>query len=82
MHSATETDTVMKILFLEWKSFGNEDMIAAFDELGHTVKACPFSNREGRESAQVEAGLVAEIRSFSPAYVFSFTYFPIVSLAC
>lgn len=82
MHSATETGTIMKILFLEWKSFGNEDMIAAFEELGHTVKTCPFSNREVRENAQVEAGLVAEIRSFSPDFVFSFNYFPIVSLAC
>ena len=36
----------MKILMLEWKSFGNEDLISAFNELGHTVKTIPFSNKE------------------------------------
>ena len=34
---------LMKILMLEWKSFGNEDIAAAFKELGHEVKAVPFS---------------------------------------
>ena len=36
----------MKILMLEWKSFGNEDIISAFKELGHDVKAIPFSKDE------------------------------------
>ena len=36
----------MKILMLEWKSFGNEDIAAAFKELGHEVKAVSFSNKE------------------------------------
>ena len=36
----------MKILMMEWKSFGNEDIIAGFKELGHTVKTMPFSNEE------------------------------------
>lgn len=72
----------MKILFLEWKSFGNEDMIAAFRELGNTVKTYPFSNKDPRSDAETEAALVQEIRSFSPDFVFSFNYFPVVSLAC
>lgn len=72
----------MKILFLEWKSFGNEDMIAAFNELGHKVKTLPFSNKEVRQSEEEESRLIAEIRTFSPDFVFSFNYFPIVSLAC
>lgn len=72
----------MKILFLEWKSFGNDDMIAAFREMGNTVKTCPFSNKDPRSDAEVEAALVQEICSFSPDFVFSFNYFPVVSLAC
>lgn len=36
----------MKILMLEWKSFGNEDIISAFKELGHDVKTIPFSKDE------------------------------------
>ncbi|MDD6490974.1 MAG: glycosyltransferase [Firmicutes bacterium] len=72
----------MKILMLEWKSFGNEDIIAAFRELGHTVKTIPFSNKELHQDSTTEQHLVQEIRSFCPDFVFSFNYFPIVSLAC
>ena len=36
----------MNILMLEWKSFGNEDMISAFREMGHQVTSIPFSNKE------------------------------------
>ena len=72
----------MKVLFLEWKSFGNEDMIAALKETGHTVKTIPFSNKEVRQSEEEEQLLIQEILAFSPDFVFSFNYFPIVSLAC
>lgn len=72
----------MKILMLEWKSFGNEDIIEAFKALGHIVKAIPFSNKEIRHDAEIENTLISEIKTFSPDFVFSFNYFPIVSLAC
>ena len=72
----------MRILMLEWKSFGNEDIISAFQELGHTVKTIPFSNKEVHHSEETETGLVSEILEFSPDFVFSFNYFPVVSLAC
>lgn len=72
----------MKILLLEWKSFGNEDMIAAFGELGHEVKTIPFSKDELHQNEQEENRLVREIERCAPDFVFSFNYFPIVSLAC
>lgn len=72
----------MKILMLEWKSFGNEDIIAAFRDLGHSVKTVPFSNEEVHHHTETENQLIREIRSFSPDFVFSFNYFPVVSLAC
>lgn len=71
----------MKILMMEWKSFGNEDIIAAFKELGHTVKTMPFSNKEIHHSEEVENEIVQNIRDFGPDFVFSFNYFPIISLA-
>lgn len=67
---------------MEWKSFGNEDMIAAFRELGHTVKTMPFSNKETFFNEALEAEIAAQIRDFSPDFVFSFNYFPVISLAC
>lgn len=72
----------MKILMLEWKSFGNEDIIAAFKALGHTVKTIPFSNKELHHDEKLENELIAEIKSFMPDFVFTFNYFPIISLAC
>ncbi len=72
----------MKILMLSWKSFGNEDIITAFKEMGHEVKPIPFSNKELHHDEEMENELVSEIRTYSPDFVFSFNYFPIVSLAC
>ena len=72
----------MKILMMEWNSFGNEDIIAGFKELGHTVKTMPFSNKELHHNEEMEKNIVKEIQDFSPDFVFSFNYFPIISLAC
>lgn len=72
----------MKILFMEWKSFGNEDLIAAFQELGHTVELLPFSNKEVHHNEELETELAQKIRASAPNFVFSFNYFPIISLAC
>lgn len=72
----------MKILMLEWKSFGNEDILAAFHAAGHQVVSIPFSNKEMRRDEEVEAQLIKEIKDHGPDFVFSFNYFPIVSLAC
>ena len=72
----------MKILMMEWKSFGNEDIIAGFKELGHEVKTIPFTNEEMHHNDDIEDNIVKNIKDFSPNFVFSFNYFPIVSLAC
>ena len=72
----------MKILMMEWKSFGNEDIIAGFKELGHEVKTMPFSKEEPYHNEEMENNIVQQIREFSPDFVFSFNYFPIISLAC
>ena len=72
----------MKILFMEWKSFGNEDLISAFTESGHSVVRLPFSNKEVHHDEAVEAELAKQIHDIAPDFVFSFNYFPILSLAC
>lgn len=72
----------MKILMLEWKSFGNEDIIAAFKELGHEVKTIPFSNKDFRHDDEIKQQIIQEITALSPDFLFSFNYFPIASLAC
>jgi len=82
IHSRIGDYIHMKILFMEWKSFGNEDIIAAFRDLGHTVETLPFSNKEVHHDEEIEKEMAQKIKDASPDFVFSFNYFPIISLAC
>lgn len=72
----------MKILMPEWNSFGNADIIEAFKELGHDVKTIPFSKQEPHHDETVEKKIISEIKLYNPDFVFTFNYFPIISLAC
>ncbi len=72
----------MNILLLTWKSFGNEDMIAAFRDLGHTVKEHPIHDQKEVPEAQLRQELSGAFGCFDPDFVFSFNYFPIVSALC
>ena len=72
----------MKVLILEWNSFGNEDLIDAFKESGHIVKSIPFSNKNVHHDVEIENNIIKEIKLFSPDFVFTYNYFPIISLAC
>ncbi|MCM1215151.1 MAG: DUF3880 domain-containing protein [Lachnospiraceae bacterium] len=72
----------MKILFLNWNSFGNEDLTAALKELGHEVLLYPFSKSISFYDTRWEQAFTSFLRSKTPDYVFSFAYFPIVSKAC
>lgn len=73
---------VMKILFIDWASFGSADMKDAFKKEGHSVVCFPFSNRDTRRDAQIEASLTDSLRETVPDAVFSFNYFPLVSNVC
>lgn len=72
----------MKIIFLEWNSFGNRDILDAYASLQYEVVRVPFSNKTARTDPVFEAALEQTIKSSSPDYVFSFNYFPAVSLVC
>ncbi|MCM1099940.1 MAG: glycosyltransferase [Clostridium sp.] len=72
----------MKILMLTWKSFGNEDIIAAFRKLRHQVVELPFSDKGERTDEELQGDLDARIRAESPDFLFSFNYFPVAAKAC
>ena len=72
----------MKILFIEWASFGNADIKDAFASEGHQVICFPFSNKDARRDAEIESALTARLRETAPDAVFSFNYFPLVSNVC
>lgn len=72
----------MKVLFIEWASFGNEDIKEAFTAEGHTVICFPFSNRDGRQDAETRSALSAVLHKETPDIVFSFNFFPVISQVC
>lgn len=72
----------MKILFIEWASFGNEDIKEAFTAEGHTFVCFPFSNKDSRQDAQIERALSAVLHRETPDAVFSFNFFPVISRVC
>ncbi|MDE6406915.1 MAG: glycosyltransferase [Lachnospiraceae bacterium] len=72
----------MKILFIEWASFGNADIKDAFTKEGHQVICFPFSNKDARRDVEIESALTKKIRETVPGAVFSFNYFPLVSNVC
>lgn len=72
----------MKILFIEWASFGNNDMKEAFTAEGHTVVSYPFSNKDSRRDEVVEKDFSAFLHREVPDMVFSFNYFPVISVVC
>ena len=64
----------MKVLFIEWKSFGNEDIKEAFEAEGHKVVCYPFSNKDGRRDEELGKDLALTLRGETPDVVFSFNY--------
>lgn len=72
----------MKILFIEWASFGNEDIKEAFTEEGHTFVCFPFSNKDARQDSIIEAEFASKLHMETPDVVFSFNYFPVISNVC
>ena len=72
----------MKILFLTWKSFGNDDMIAAFRSLGQEVEELPYSDKDEPADGAAVKAFADQVKSLSAECVFSFNYFPVVALAC
>lgn len=72
----------MKILFIEWASFGNADMKDAFTEEGHEVVCFPFSNKDARRDEEIEKALASRLHETVPDAVFSFNYFPLISNVC
>ena len=67
----------MKILFLEWNSLCNEDIIPAFENLGHAVVRVPYDERTSKE--EQHAKIKEQIDKGGFDFVFSFNYFPVFS---
>lgn len=72
----------MKILYMNWNSYGNPDMQAALRKLGYELILYDFSTKTGRNNAVFEQNLGQSLEAHAPDFVFSFDYFPVISKVC
>ncbi len=77
----------MKILFMDWKSYGNEDIEAAVQALckqGYDLEFVryPFDNHIESDDKDFMERFSLDLRNESPDFVMSFNYHPAVSKVC
>ena len=74
----------MKILFLEWASFGNEHILRVFREKEYEVVRFPFARdtEDTRRGEKLAVEVTEELLRTSYDVVFSFNYFPVAAIAC
>lgn len=72
----------MKILYLEWNSYCNEDMKECLVKEGHLVTICPFEKGIRISQEEAEAILKPCLDKEKFDFVFSFNYIPVVSNIC
>lgn len=73
----------MKVLFIDQKSFGNEDVKEAFRAEGHELVLFPvFDERTSSILPGLEKEMSAALHQEVPDIVFSINYFPFVSDVC
>ena len=71
----------LKILYLEWNSFCNEDVFVVLQEMGHEVLKIPFGGVNVPEEELKEA-LGIKLKEKGGDCLFSFNYFPNASNCC
>lgn len=74
----------MKILFMEWKSLGQRDLAEEFARRGWEIVYYPFPRETDntRLNQELCEKLIRSIAGDKYDFVFSFNYFPVISLAC
>lgn len=70
----------MKLLFLEWNSLCNEDMIPAFERMRHVVVRVLYDERNPKEEQHAKINKELDKGGFD--FIFSFNYFPDISELC
>lgn len=71
----------MKIAFINWFSYGNQDIIEAFEEFGHTVvKVEGDADKDRNDSSEIKRYKEA-FENTNADFIFSFNYWPAISAA-
>lgn len=72
----------MNILWIDWNSFGKEDIISVFREMGHRIVRMPMEAGNYRLDPRYKHAVKERIKKEDCDLVFSSNYFPVVSDAC
>lgn len=72
----------MKILLLEWNSYGNLDIKTVLEEMGHQVVPCPFYGGIRTTQEEADQSVLMHLHREHYDFVFSFNYMPVVSVCC
>ncbi len=72
----------MKILYFEWTSYGNEDIKAAFEKLGHELMIMRYSQDDVHENAELEGNIADRLRNENADAAFSSNYYVPIANAC
>lgn len=73
----------MRVLFILWESFGNKDVIEELDQRGYEVVLYKFDRKMNAYTDPRDQEEMIEVLSEAEYdFVFSFDYFPLVSLVC
>lgn len=74
----------MKILMLEWDSFGQEYIRKEFRNAGCTIEIMqwPYGSEEMRENEELCNTLMQNIKECQCDFVFSLNFFPVAALGC
>ena len=72
----------MMILYLEWNSYGNEDILMAFKKSGHTVLKIDFEKYKENGYAGLQDEINEILKKYTIDFVFTFNYYPQVSICC
>lgn len=74
----------MRILFIEWKSLGQLDISKEFERRGYEIDYYLFPRETENTRINTDLGekLVKAIAGNNYEFIFSFNYYPVVSIAC
>lgn len=72
------------VLFLVWKSFGNEFIIEELEKRGFEIDFSDFpkDTENTRNSIDLTEAIARRVLQTRPDFVFSFNYYPVAAIAC
>ena len=74
----------MRVILIDWNSYGNKYMKALMAQRGYDVLLCPFDDKKSGSAMEEQKKNLSDMLgcALSVDYVFSYNYFPEVSNVC